>query len=110
MAYAFELGWGIGLFEGEGCITTAGNGRCQALKMEMTDFDVMQRFFRLVNVGNLRGPYHPSSKAPHHKPFWKWCTSKKAIVSSLLEVFIPHLCERRAKRGIEALTFYETTN
>ena len=105
-----ELAWCVGIFEGEGSIT--GNRQRpnqRHLKMEMTDKDIMERFFNCVGVGNLNGPYTRPNN-PHWLPIWHWSSGAKNDVIPTLHKFLPLLGVRRREKADEALRNYETTN
>jgi len=95
----FLLGWAIGLFEGEGCIGRHSARGHFFLVLVTTDEDVAQRFLQVVKRGTLVGPIERGK----NKPYWKWQAAAVEDVVELLELFLPHLSERRAMRALEAL-------
>ena len=78
--------------------------------MEMTDKDIMERFFSCVGVGNLTGPYHSPCREAHYLPTYYWCTSAQNDVIQTLHKFHPLLGVRRKEKADEALRHYETLN
>ena len=52
----FDLGWLVGMEEGEGCPSWHASDRCPELHMKNTDLDTMERYARLIG-GNVVGPY-----------------------------------------------------
>lgn len=63
----FDLGWLIGLIEGDGTFTFDGKNRVVALKI--TDLDVAERFARLLNT-TVNGPYHYEDSQIGPKPYY----------------------------------------
>ena len=92
----FELGWVVGLFEGEGCITYKRNGTC-TLVLSMTDRDVVERLNEILPVpGGIRLKHRHE---PHHKQQYSWTTSNPEYFRPILEAMLPHLGERRAAKA-----------
>lgn len=91
-----ELAWCAGLFEGEGYVRTADN----ALGLNMTDFDIVQRFHSLIAAGHL---YVYESTNPKHKSIMHCRVWKQADIRRLLTAFMPFLGERRAYQASNAL-------
>lgn len=63
----FELGWLVGLIEGDGCFTFDGKKAMVVLKI--TDLDTAQRFARLLGT-TVSGPYHYEGQQLGPKPFY----------------------------------------
>jgi hypothetical protein len=63
----FDLGWLVGLIEGDGSLTYDGKKAVVALKI--TDLDVAQRFARLMGT-TVSGPYHYEDHQLGPKPFY----------------------------------------
>lgn len=99
-----EIAWAAGLFEGEGCISTYQGDHTQ-LTLVSTDFDVIERFHRIVGVGTVSGPYQPNGN-PKWKPAMKWLCSHQHEACSLLERLLPLLCGRRQERAQEAIDLF----
>ena len=99
-----QVAWAAGFFEGEGCIKTQ-KANYQAICINNTDKDVIERFVSIVNYGNLNGPYKSNGRKhkPTHKPYWSWEISKKSEVKRILEMFLPYLGKRRSQRAEQAL-------
>lgn len=89
--------WAIGVFEGEGTITTDGHGRWN-VKVEMTDVDVIYRLKRAWSVGNIT-----TRKRPNRQQTWTLRLSRQEDVKWLLESILPFLSVRRTTRALEAL-------
>jgi hypothetical protein len=97
-----DIAWAAGLFEGEGCFSLA-NGKYLRCSMNTTDKDVLERFVKIVGVGNIldykRGGVSPLTK----KDGWQWSVSgKKAL--PVAEMLRPYLGARRQMRLAEILS------
>ncbi len=91
-----NLAWVAGLFEGEGCIATAG-GRW-SINLASTDHDVLVRLYEIVGVGHINGPYDRG-----HKPHWVWQSGSQQLVYAFLIAIYPWLGERRQDRAMTAI-------
>lgn len=66
------------------------------LKVAMTDRDAVERFYRIVGLGNVRGPYKWGSG--NRQPIWLWwAISEPAFALVEEEGFMVHLCKRRTE-------------
>lgn len=63
----FELGWLVGLIEGDGTFTSDGVTVLVALKI--TDLDTAQRFATLMGT-TVSGPYHYEGQQLGPKPYY----------------------------------------
>lgn len=63
----FELGWLVGLIEGDGTLTFDGKHAVVALKI--TDLDTAQRFARILRT-TVSGPYHYEGQQLGPKPYY----------------------------------------
>jgi hypothetical protein len=97
-----SIAWAAGLFEGEGTIWCK-EGYKPALKLQMTDGDVVRKFREIVGYGSCRGPIQP--KILKHKPVYIWDCSGSERVQALLAAFWTHLGERRRKKAEETIIF-----
>jgi hypothetical protein len=74
----FDLGWAIGLFEGEGCFSVQAfenRTRCYPIAViENADEDVMRRFAFIVEVGTLR----QRKTTRGNKKLWRWAASSRS--------------------------------
>ena len=97
--------WAIGIFEGEGSIVITTNRKSVNLVVQISDQDVLERFFHIVGVGTIRGPYKPKGpKADReYKVIWKWASNSIKNTTALLEQWLPYLGNRRRRKAIEAL-------
>lgn len=101
-----EIAWAAGLFEGEGTIThtTARNnttGKAHRLSLESADLDVLERFVRVVGVGEAK--LVRRTPRPGRKPTWVWKVDGRRRCEPVLRLLLPHLGRRRAERAREAL-------
>lgn len=106
-----KMSWAIGLFEGEGSIVTNRYGRSKhgqvVLTIQVTDKDILQRFYNIVKVGNLRGPYNNKGPNTHkgqiYKKVWVWSCGTSVDVIKLLTRWLPLLGKRRKQKAKEAI-------
>jgi hypothetical protein len=63
----FDIGWLVGLIEGDGCFTFDGKHPVVALKI--TDLDTAQRFATLLGTV-VCGPYHYEGQQLGDKPYY----------------------------------------
>lgn len=106
---SLEIAWAAGLFEGEGSIYPYRDSKSGThyprLDLASTDEDVVRRFARIVDGGSVYGPI----QRPNRKPFWRWqATGTRARLA--LDLFAPHLGERRSARRTEVLAQCESVN
>jgi len=104
----FDFGWLIGIVEGEGCfyckdskIKLSDGYYCYPLggfSLMGTDFDVMERFSKLIRI-DLRGPYYKLSKKERKLVWSVQVTGNRAV--AIMNVLKPHLSQRRQEQ-IEA--------
>ena len=95
-----EIAWAAGLFEGEGCAALCKNGVdiVPRLYLNMTDEDVMRKFFKIVGVGILYEPTEYSKNKPRCKPQWRWTVNKRGDVIWLMDQLQPYMCSRRSEK------------
>lgn len=63
----FDIGWLVGLIEGDGTFTFDGNSPAVVLKI--TDLDTAQRFARLLRT-TVAGPYYYEDQQIGSKPYY----------------------------------------
>jgi len=105
---SIDIAWAAGLFEGEGTIYFSNSISKYRLGLKMTDEDVMEKFFNIVKLGNLYGPYTPKDKklnGENRKDFWLWQCWKPSDVHVILKLLLPYFGKRRAEKTIEALSY-----
>lgn len=66
-ATQFDIGWVIGLIEGDGCFTF--DGKQPVVVLKITDLDTAQRFARLMRT-TVSGPYHYEDSQLGPKPYY----------------------------------------
>ena len=74
----------------------------------MTDEDVMEKFFNIVGLGSLYGPYTPKDKklnGENRKDVWLWQCWRLSDVHVILKLLLPYFGTRRAAKTIEALSY-----
>lgn len=95
--------WVAGMIEGEGCIVPGPASKDQRprIVLEMTDFDVIERLFRVTTLGTV---YAIHSRREREQPLRRWDVSRGDHVRTILQNVLPHLGERRRERAVYALS------
>jgi hypothetical protein len=94
-----EIPRAAGLFEGEGSITHV-YGRKQ-LRIQMTDYEVLERILEIFGVGTIYGPYTRRDRdGCKRKPTWIW-VCEGPMVSVVFRTLAPWLSTRRRARARE---------
>ena len=92
----FDLGWVVGIVEGEGGIGLYSkgkrDGKLPRIAVGMTDQDTIRRLHAVVGAGYVLGPYQTT---PDRKPYWRWAVENRDDVMDLLHEMRPHLSVRR---------------
>ena len=99
-----EIAWAAGLFEGEGSMRhpSASQPGGVTARLDMTDFDVVERFHAVVGVGSTFA-YAPAQ--PHWKEHLIWAAGgAQAIV--VIGQFLPYFGKRRAERARECIEWF----
>ena len=108
VSLGIQLGWAIGLFEGEGCISIKRRLRDPRARVELelhtTDRDIAERFKTLAGCGRVS--FIPR-RNPKHKPIWSWCIGDHQHVKRLLVEWLPYLGRRRRAKALDALVIIE---
>lgn len=99
-----QLMWAVGLFEGEGCITHGKNHF--TLKLAMTDKDIVTRFAELMGVGNV---CEQKPQKEGYKWQYVWRIHQRTEIIRILDLFLPHLGDRRAHKALDVLDVLECT-
>lgn len=94
-----DLFWAVGLFEGEGYIGKDGHSR--RMKVAMKDEDIVRRFHAAVGCGSVR--LDVQTWSGREVRMWTWTCTLWADVSRLLDLFYPHLGERRQAKANQLL-------
>jgi hypothetical protein len=98
MATETEWAWVAGIFEGEGCISFPGKYSV-ALRVNMTDRDIIERLQAVTQVGDVRGPITQKG----YKDQWFWAVARAAEAQMVLERLAPYFGVRRSERAAEGL-------
>ena len=94
-----EVAWAAGFFEGEGTITQSG-GRL-VVRLNNTDSEPVYRFARIVQFGEIYGPYHYEQRdGSKRKPFWVWLAEEYDALE-VLELLWPWLSARRHGQAMD---------
>jgi hypothetical protein len=108
----FELGWVVGLLEGEGCffITRRTKGPYgpylyARVTVCMTDRDVLERLQRTTGVGTLEKTR--ARKDPEHKPISQWIVCRHQEAIELMVAVYPFMGTRRQAKIREVLAQFE---
>jgi hypothetical protein len=99
MATREEIAWAAGLFEGEGSAFIASQHRQPKMTLVMTDQDVVERFQRVMGVGQVRTYGH--NTGGRRKPYWMWTVQSRADVLVAASILLPHLGRRRTAAVLE---------
>jgi hypothetical protein len=98
-----DIAWAAGLFEGEGCCSSALKRPHQThMTVTSTDRDVLLHFQSVIGAGKVRPKPMPADK-PHWTPGWTWEAAGDDAVAALL-LLLPYLGERRRARALELIT------
>lgn len=97
---SLELAWCAGLFEGEGTICFAN--KTILVSINMTDEDVLRKFFKIIRCGYLNGPY--KARKSTHKPSWHWRLQGGEWAQTVISMFWPWLCSRRKSQFAASMT------
>jgi len=63
----YEIGWLVGLIEGDGCFTF--DGKYPVVVLKLTDLDTAERFAELMET-TVYGPYHYEDSQIGPKPYY----------------------------------------
>lgn len=95
-----NLGWTVGLLEGEGCFMIA-NGNCPVVTCEMTDLDILEKLQEL-HGGHI---IIQKKRKEHYKQSWRWTIRWRAAADLMLKI-LPFMGERRQDKIQEVLVTY----
>lgn len=103
-----DLHWIAGLLEGEGSFILSWKKTKTGVKYpvfivqcNMTDYDVVARLYKKLEIGHLSKKQVPKNKK--HKPFWSWRLNKRDEVKNLAELLKPLMGVRRRAKIAELL-------
>ena len=104
----YDLGWLIGILEGEGCFSSqVGRRQYTSISGEKKDYSykvgqiivdstdewLIDELVRITGVGKKY--YYDKRQQQHYKPIWRWVVSKKKDVAPLLQVVSGRMSPRR---------------
>ena len=94
-----EIAWAAGLFDGEGSITHTR--RDLQVLLKNTDFELVDRFERIVERGRVYGPYERQERDGFvRKPAWLWVAHGDAG-HDVIDLLAPWLSARRLGQARE---------
>lgn len=97
-----ELDWFVGLFEGEGSVSSPKGGQIR-LSIDSTDLDVLERVEALAG-GKIYGPYQKASR----KPIYCWVLQGRKSAGLTMTIF-NQLASRRKSQAHRALLGWKNT-
>lgn len=107
----FDIGWLVGIIEGEGCFVLSQDKRRPNLynvkvQVESTDYDVILKLHNLVG-GNILESNYPSKfkHFPNAKNSWRWTVSTKIKVKEIIELVFPYLSVRRKQQASKLIPY-----
>ena len=101
----YELGWVIGLFEGEGTMrkkygrkrkdgSKPNYGIAFHIQMHSREIELLNKFKDLVKCGTVYGPY----KRKVGNDFCEWIVQKKEDSEYFMKLIYPYLSNRRQEQ------------
>lgn len=88
-----DLAWAAGFFDGEGnvCFSDTDKKRAPRILAQIAQVNrsPLDRFAKIVGMGNVTGPYEPKTK--NSRPYYKWSVDNLKRVSELYELVGPWL-------------------
>lgn len=97
------IGYLAGLIDGEGSIRINGHG--VRVVVTSTDYDIVERAYKMSGIGTIYGPYSFRSRA-QHKPRWEWSISNHKDAARLLCAIYPLMSKRRRETQILPVVNY----
>jgi len=99
-----QLGWIVGLIEGEGCIQLRKPARPN-VTVASTDADVIEKLLILTGIGTTRTA---KRKTKRNKQVYVWNVTKRDDAGRLLELILPHLCKRRNAKASKTISAWKS--
>jgi hypothetical protein len=100
----FELGWLVGIIEGEGNVNAHISQKsgylCTSLSVSSTDEDVIQKL-NLIFSGFSK---YKRVYQNHYKTQYVWAVNKRKDIKTISNVILPYLSKRRKDQFTKALT------
>ena len=103
-----EVLWAAGFFDGEGCLYTAKQPRCSdthrmwVMCIASTDLDMLERWQRIFNAGQIYGP----RVQERCKPLWSYRLASPAKIYAIGSAILPFLCKRRKAKFREFMIYF----
>lgn len=91
----YELGWLVGLIEGDGCFTRDGQNLCAQIRM--TDLDTVSKVARLFGA-SVNGPYQSGEGDGHKRKPVYMCSLRGKRARSLMVALQPYMSLRRQNK------------
>lgn len=103
-----QLAWAAGVFDGEGNASTGlrTTHRWITVQVPQVHPELVDRFAKVVGVGNVRGPYQP--RTPNGKPYWNWSVSAYKTAQHVAAVLWPWLGSVKREQFRTALVDYRS--
>lgn len=96
----FQLGWVVGILEGEGYF--GYHGRCPVITVVNTDMDTLDELQVVTGVGSLT----KLKVEPHRKPSRRWVVARRMDVLALCLLTQQHMSNRRKTQIDRVLEYY----
>lgn len=104
----FNLGWLVGIIEGEGSISSRLNSKTGYLTVELTvastDLDMIDK---LDSLYPGKSEYIREYKN-HYKTQYIWAVTDRGGVRTVLSKILPHMGSRRRERILEVLNMIDS--
>jgi len=98
-----EIAWAAGLFDGEGCVHFAKDGRIAA-RLAMTDRSSVERFGQIIGVPWRC--YVEKKRSIKWKTTYSWHVTRTPYVRQALAKLVPFLHTKR-QAALKALAYLE---
>lgn len=99
----FQLGWVIGLFEGEASFTLRPRQAAVQMAQVSSDIENLNKVKEYLQIGTVVGPYGPYKE--NKQSICVWSTSNYRDVYQLCTLIQPFMSERRQKQIQKVLDF-----
>jgi len=97
-----QIGYLAGIIDGEGCFTR--NGKGIRFYLGSTDLDVIEKLHEQTGLGKIYVGYRKAGERGGTKDFHQWIVSKQLEVSTLANIILPYVCQRRHMKISSLLT------
>lgn len=101
-----DVAWLAGLFEGEGSVGIY-DGKAR-MTIRMTDRDVIERVHGFFPYNSIQVVNPKPVRAEYNQPKtqYAWRLSRREHITTVLELILPFLGERRSAKAREVLDYY----